>query len=584
MAEQLGLEQRLGQGRAVHRHERAVGARARVVDGPGDQLLARARLALDEHGGVQPGHARDQLVDLRHLVRLAHQRVDALPRLQLLAELPVLAGEPPRLQRPPHHELDLLHPERLGQVVGGAGVHRLDGGGHRREGGQDDHGQVGLRLVQALEDAEAVEAGHPEVHQDEVEGLVLGHAHARLAAVGHAHPVALAIEGLGEQLARDLVVVGDEDERARAHRTGPAAGRITRNVLPVPSSLSTSIWPLCSRTIWDVMKSPSPVPWARLLGREERLEDALAIGEGDAPPGVGHRDLHVARPRPRRHLDPSARGRGRHGVGEQVQDDLLELVVLAEHGGQGGIAVDLEGEAGAGQARADEVGGVPGQAREVHGPRLRGHPPRHVEEPLDDLDDAPELGLDDREAALDVRRHDRRRQVLAQELQVPGDRVQRRAHLVRHLGHDASGEREALGVAEAALHLEEQRVELLHLPVAAVQLVGGPGDPGAQLVVEPRDALDHLVVVPGEHAELVARGHPDRRGDAVVGRARHRVHEAAERPVHDQVDGPAHEQAHEGHRQRGEREGPEADARGQLVAPLRARTSPPPPPRPAPRA
>ena len=82
VAEQLGLEQRLGQRRAVDRHERAVGARA------ARRGCARATSSLPVP--VSPsmstvassaGHARDQLVDLRHLVRLAHQRVDALPRL-----------------------------------------------------------------------------------------------------------------------------------------------------------------------------------------------------------------------------------------------------------------------------------------------------------------------------------------------------------------------------------------------------------------------------------------------------------------------------------------------------------------------
>ncbi len=45
VAEQLGLEQRLGQRRAVDRHERRVGARRVGVDGARDQLLAGARLA-----------------------------------------------------------------------------------------------------------------------------------------------------------------------------------------------------------------------------------------------------------------------------------------------------------------------------------------------------------------------------------------------------------------------------------------------------------------------------------------------------------------------------------------------------------
>ena len=49
MPEELALEQRLAQGVAVDRHERPVLAQAVVVDGAGDQLLARAAFAGDQH-------------------------------------------------------------------------------------------------------------------------------------------------------------------------------------------------------------------------------------------------------------------------------------------------------------------------------------------------------------------------------------------------------------------------------------------------------------------------------------------------------------------------------------------------------
>ena len=66
VAEELGLEERLRQRRAVDGHERALRAGARVVDRAGHQLLARAGLPLDEHGGLGRGHARHQAVDRHH--------------------------------------------------------------------------------------------------------------------------------------------------------------------------------------------------------------------------------------------------------------------------------------------------------------------------------------------------------------------------------------------------------------------------------------------------------------------------------------------------------------------------------------
>ncbi len=99
------------------------------------------------------------------------------------------------------------------------------------------------------------------------------------------------------------------------------------------------------------------------------------------------------------------------------------------------------------------------------------------------------------------------------------DRVQRRADLVGDLGHDLSGQRQALGVAQVALHREQELV----------------------------DAGDHRVEPPGQRAELV-RG-VDVDGGALL--ALHCLdgpHEPADRPVHDPVHGEAHQRSHDQHR------------------------------------
>src|SRR2546425_9167456 len=49
VAEQLGLDQRLGNRTAVERDEGILSAIAHLMDGAGHQLLTGARLALDEH-------------------------------------------------------------------------------------------------------------------------------------------------------------------------------------------------------------------------------------------------------------------------------------------------------------------------------------------------------------------------------------------------------------------------------------------------------------------------------------------------------------------------------------------------------
>ena len=67
VAEDLALEQRLGNRRAVDRHKRKRRARAELVDRLRDQLLAGARLAGDEHRRARRRRLLDDLVDLPHL-------------------------------------------------------------------------------------------------------------------------------------------------------------------------------------------------------------------------------------------------------------------------------------------------------------------------------------------------------------------------------------------------------------------------------------------------------------------------------------------------------------------------------------
>ena len=73
VAEQLALDEVLGQGAAVDRDERVAGAVALVVEVPGDQLLAGAGLAQDHHAGVGRGDRVDQAADRLHRRGLADQ-------------------------------------------------------------------------------------------------------------------------------------------------------------------------------------------------------------------------------------------------------------------------------------------------------------------------------------------------------------------------------------------------------------------------------------------------------------------------------------------------------------------------------
>jgi hypothetical protein len=66
VAEDGGLGELAGEGAAVEDDEGALGARGLVVEGAGDQLLAGAGLAADEHAHVGGGDALEHGVDLAH--------------------------------------------------------------------------------------------------------------------------------------------------------------------------------------------------------------------------------------------------------------------------------------------------------------------------------------------------------------------------------------------------------------------------------------------------------------------------------------------------------------------------------------
>ncbi len=65
-AEELGLEQRLDDRRAIDRHERPAPARADFVNLPRDQLFAGAALAVDERDEVRRCHALDAIAHRPH--------------------------------------------------------------------------------------------------------------------------------------------------------------------------------------------------------------------------------------------------------------------------------------------------------------------------------------------------------------------------------------------------------------------------------------------------------------------------------------------------------------------------------------
>jgi hypothetical protein len=94
VAEELALEQRLGNRRAVDRQEGSVAARAVLVHGARHELLARAALADQQDVGIAGCDAADELADLLHGGAVADDAIGAAVAAGVFLEPHFGAHEP----------------------------------------------------------------------------------------------------------------------------------------------------------------------------------------------------------------------------------------------------------------------------------------------------------------------------------------------------------------------------------------------------------------------------------------------------------------------------------------------------------
>jgi len=205
VAEQLVHEHALGDRRAVDRDEGVAtpAGRPPEVDGLGDELLACAALAEDEHGLVARGDAlADSAVEGADGRALADE-----PREALLAV--ATAGWDGELVE---DDPELVHVERLGQEVIGPLLARLERDVAGRDPGDDDDVEVWPDALGAPSDLEAlVAARHPHVDECDVEELG-GHPLEGLLAVARlGHIAAEPLEHLADGRAHLRLVVHDQD-------------------------------------------------------------------------------------------------------------------------------------------------------------------------------------------------------------------------------------------------------------------------------------------------------------------------------------------------------------------------------------
>ncbi len=220
------------------------------------QLLARAALAGEEHRRARARRSPDQIENLRHARAVRHDRESFL--LERVPQAPQLLLEPLLAQGAFDRRQKLLDPERLGQVVVGARLDRLDGRVDAPERGDDYDRHVAVGGVQLRQQVGAPHLGHHQIGDHHVQGDG-GRAFERLPPAGGAENDVAPLAQLLLEIRPHLVVVLNDQQGAvgchdaatrwAAPVAGRASGRYTVSRVPRPISLSMSIQPPCSRTM-----------------------------------------------------------------------------------------------------------------------------------------------------------------------------------------------------------------------------------------------------------------------------------------------------------------------------------------------
>ncbi len=213
VAKELALQHADVEGHAVDRDEGPAGPGGGEVDGPGHELLARARLAGDKHRGLGGRGLVHHGQHQSHRLGLADDLVQPVAVLQVHLQQSVLLLGLGHLDGLGDREEQFLIGEGLGDVVEGADLHGLDRGLDGAVGGHDEHRDVGVVSLHVLEHVLPGELGHLHVGDDDVDlGLFeVGEAHFRVVERGD-RVASLVQQGFDDQEVVGLVV--EHEDRA----------------------------------------------------------------------------------------------------------------------------------------------------------------------------------------------------------------------------------------------------------------------------------------------------------------------------------------------------------------------------------
>jgi hypothetical protein len=224
MAEQLGFDEVLGDGRAIHLHEPLAPPWTQAVNRTRDELLADTALALQQHRRVRRSRLPDGLVHFSERRAVAHNlvlRVDFLAQ-RAIRGLGAVSGE---------LLLDAFEQDRLGKRLldetGCPLVACLKSILCCAVSRHHDYGHCRVRRLDALENFEAVHARHFDVEKHEVWRVALNQREPFLAGGCADELITLVFECPPHRIADTRFVINDQNPGF--HRKGYGAStRIAR--------------------------------------------------------------------------------------------------------------------------------------------------------------------------------------------------------------------------------------------------------------------------------------------------------------------------------------------------------------------
>jgi len=136
------------------------------MDRPRDELLAGAALALDQHGRVIVHDPPDQFVDLLHRQAASDDLATGGVGFDFRFGA-ILCRSRRGLGDSRGHQVEVG--KRLGKIIVGPALHRLDGVAHRARGRDDNDCGLVMFIPRARQHFKSIHAGQNDIYERDVE-------------------------------------------------------------------------------------------------------------------------------------------------------------------------------------------------------------------------------------------------------------------------------------------------------------------------------------------------------------------------------------------------------------------------------